>query len=93
VSFVGFFTIFLAPVVGVIIAEAVRKVVRRHRSKLLFQAATAAAALGGLLLPAINLLGSLSFGGVNLLGLLWPVLYVVLITSTIYYRLSGIQIR
>ena len=40
-SFVGFFTIFIAPVAGVITAEAVRLVIRRRRSGRLFLTATA----------------------------------------------------
>ena len=39
----GFFTIFIAPIAGVIIAEAVRWVIRRRRSRLLFRLAAGAA--------------------------------------------------
>ena len=42
----GFFTLFVAPISGVVIAEAVRLVSQRRRSKRLFQAATLGAALG-----------------------------------------------
>jgi len=95
VSVVGFFTIFLAPVAGFIIAEAVRFVVRRRRSKQLFWLAGAAALLGSLPLLVIPILGMLSFGlgyG-SLWGLLWHGLYTFTITSTVYYRLRGINIR
>src|SRR5574341_635749 len=44
----GYFTILLAPIVGVIIAEAVRFAVRRRRSKRLFQTAALATAIGSL---------------------------------------------
>ena len=44
VQFIGFFTILLAPVAGIVIAEAVRLVVRKRRSKRLFQVATIGAA-------------------------------------------------
>lgn len=92
----GFFTLFIAPIAGVAIAEAVRWVIRKRRSRLLFQVATGGAILGGAFLPLMNLLGiTLGGGGIGfgLLSLLWPVLYLFLAASTVYYRLSGIQIR
>jgi hypothetical protein len=97
-SFLGFFTIFIAPVAGVVIAEAVRLVVQKRRSKLLFQIATGAAVVGGLPVLLSALLGSILFLGsrgalTGLVGLLWPGLYLVLIVPTVYYRLSGISIR
>jgi hypothetical protein len=96
VGYVGFFTLFLAPVIGVVIAEIARWVIRRRRSRRLFQMAAVAAVLGSLpalLMLILNILlaGSGSIG--SLLSLLWQVLYVVTLTSTIYYRLSGIQIK
>ena len=100
----GFFTFFLAPVVGVIIAEAVRWVVRRRRSRLLFRLVALATLLGSLprvlvmllaIIGASGLLGdgSAGFRGGFLFGLLWPLVYSFLVTSTVYYRISGIQIR
>ncbi len=94
-SYLGFFTIFIAPIVGVVLAEAVRWVVRRRRAKLLFQIATAGAVLGALPLFLLALFGGLlggRIGGVGLLGLIWPGVYVFLMASTAYYRLSGIRI-
>ena len=91
VSFLGFFTIFLAPVLAIGIAEAVRFAVGRRRSKRLFQLATAAAVLGCLPLLLRSLLG-LFFGGFDL-SILWLGLYAVTLGSTIYYRLLGISIR
>ncbi len=94
-TILGFFTIFLAPVAGVIVAEAVRWIVHRRRAKLLFQLATAGAIVGALPLLLIRLFGVLLGGGIglNLLALLWPAVYTFLVASTVYYRLSGIQIR
>lgn len=92
----GFFTIFIAPVVGMIIAEAVRFVVRRRRSKYLPVIAIVAIVLGGLFIPVANLLFALLNHYVNigagLLGLLWPAVYAALAASTVYYRLKGIRI-
>jgi MFS family permease len=89
---IGFFVIFLAPFAGGIIAEAVRKVIQRRRSKRLFQAVTAAAVVGALF-SASPLLLALLFGSVNLFGIIWMLVYIVLMTSALYYRLAGIQIR
>lgn len=94
-----FFTIFVAPIVGMIAAEIVRRVTHRRRSRLLFQLAAAGAVLGGLPLLVINLLrllGGLAGGdpvgtGI-LLVLVWQGLYIFLMTSTLYYRLSGIRL-
>lgn len=93
-SVMGFFTIFLAPIAGVVVAEAVRLAIRRRRSKRLFQLATLGAALGSLPPLLITLAGLLSggFRGGSLLSLLWHGVYTFLVISTVYYRLSGIQI-
>jgi hypothetical protein len=95
VTFIGFFTIFLAPIAGVIIAEAVRFVVQRRRSKRLFQLATLAAALGSLPILLLLILAVLSGGGIGsyLFALIWQGFYAFTITSTIYYRLSGIRMH
>jgi cytosine/uracil/thiamine/allantoin permease len=99
ITILGFFTIFLAPVAGIIIAEAVRYATRRRRSKLLFQITAGAAALGSLprLLSPL-LIGLLAFSGGGLgsfgfalLPLVWQGLFTFLVTSTVYYRLSGIR--
>jgi hypothetical protein len=95
-SFLGFFVIFIAPMAGVVIAEAVRAAIRRRRSQRLFQLAVVAAVLGGLPLllgPLLPLLLG-GFGGNPgvLLMLLFRGLYIFLVTSTVYYRLSGIQL-
>jgi hypothetical protein len=93
----GFFTIFLSPVAGVIIAEVARYVVRRRRSKRLFQLTAAAAALGSL--PMLLFFGlsalMLTLNGApgGLLNLIWQAVYTFTVTSTVYYRLSGIRMN
>ncbi len=91
----GFFTIFIAPIVGVMIAEAVRWVVRRRRSRLLYQIAAGGALVGSLPFLLIGLIGLIFSGSglYSLIGLIWPAVYTFLVVSTAYYRLSGIQIR
>jgi hypothetical protein len=94
VSFVGFFTLFIAPIVGMGIAEAIRWVTRRRRSYWLWRTALIATAAGAVLLPLISLLsGLLLGGGFSLWGLIWAGAYALLCTSSMYYRLTGIQIR
>jgi hypothetical protein len=94
VSFVGFFTLFIAPIVGMAIAEVVRWATRRRRSYWLWRTALIATVIGALLLPLLGLLGGLFLGGgFSLWGLIWSGAYALLCASSMYYRLSGIQIR
>ncbi len=83
----GWWSIFIAPVAGGITAEVVRWAIRRHRAPSLYITAAVGAVVGGL--PSI--LFALLVG--NFFGLLWPAIYVILITPTVYLRLRGIQIR
>jgi hypothetical protein len=98
-SFLGFFTIFVAPIAGVIIAEAARSVIKRRRGKRLFQAITAAAVLGSLPLLLVRLVSVLAFLSAGqfsffaILPLIWSGVFTFLMASTLYYRLSGIQMR
>ncbi len=97
IPLLGFFTIFLAPVAGIFIAEAVRFVVRRRRSRLLTQLTTTATALGSLpalLFTLLPFLALLSQGGVGLLlNLVWQAVYTFMVTSTVLYRFGGIHLR
>lgn len=89
---IGFFIIFVAAIIGVAIAEAVRYAVRRRRSPRLFQIAALGAALGSLPL-IVSMLFNLYLGYGLLWNLAWQVFYAFTITSTVYYRLRGINIR
>lgn len=89
---IGFFIIFIAPIAGMITAEAVRFVVRKRRSQQLTITAGVAAALGS----TFSILVMLVFlGGYSLLSfrLLWQGLYAFMVTSTVLYRLGGIRIK
>ncbi len=87
------FVIFLAPVAGGITAEVVRAAVRRRRGRRLPLAAVAGFVLGCLPLLGLPLLGALLTGSAGqLLGLLLPLVYVVLASSTLYARLRGIAV-
>ncbi|UCD41585.1 MAG: hypothetical protein JSV69_13610 [Chloroflexota bacterium] len=92
-SRIGFFTIFVAPIAGIVIAEAIRRAIRRRRSKRLFKATAAATALGGIL-PVLSILAltGLTIGITGIFFFIWPVVYTVIVTSTVYYRLAGISL-
>lgn len=92
-SRIGFFTIFVAPIAGIVIAEAIRFVIRRRRSKRLFKATAAATAFGGLL-PVLSILAltGMAIGLTGIFFFIWPVVYTVIVTSTVYYRLAGISL-
>ena len=100
-SITGFFTIFLAPFAGIVIAEAVRRALQKRRSKWLPSVTAGAALVGALISPLSRLVilivisiasgqGTAWLSG--LLSLLWPGVYAALVVSTIYYRLKGIRI-
>ncbi|MBT3390270.1 MAG: hypothetical protein HN413_07650 [Chloroflexi bacterium] len=92
----GFFVIFLAPLAGAGIAEAVRLVTQKRRSKYLFRTITAAALLGSLpiaLFELVLILIAIPEYGLDLsllYSLIWQGAYAIMITSTIYYRVSGL---
>lgn len=96
-SAMGFFTLFIGPIVGVIIAETIRALAHRRRSRLLAQIAAGAAGLGSLPFVFIQLAGLLlaGFSAAGLGGILSVVyqgLFTFLVISTVYYRLTGIQL-
>jgi hypothetical protein len=88
---IGFFGWFLiaagAPTAGVAIAESVRLVTRRRRSRQLFITAVVGVVLGALPIILIQLF----FTG-NLFGILFQVIYLVIAVPVVYSRLSGIQL-
>ena len=95
----GFFVIFLAPLAGVIIAEGSRFITRRRRSKYLFFTITAGALSGALptaigqILALLMFLSQIEFAFGLLLSSLWHGVYVVIVTSTVYYRISGLTFK
>jgi hypothetical protein len=87
VLWIGFFMLLLAPLAGSIIAETVRFVVGRRRSKKLFLAAAAGVAVSCVPMGILMILMTY-WSGLIFLGL-----YGALATSTVYYRLSGISLK
>lgn len=90
----GILVVLLTPTYGIAIAEFIQRVINRRRSKKLFQITAVSIAAGSLPFLLITLFfiifGSIGFG--SLLSLAWQVIYTFTITSTVYYRLRGINI-
>ena len=87
IGFIGWFLIIAAgPVAGITIAEGVRFVIRRRRSKPLYYTVVAGVVIGALpvLLSQLIIL--------NLFGILFQVIYLAITVPTVYTRLSGIQL-
>lgn len=101
----GFFVIFLSPVVGGVAAELVRVGVRRRRGRYLSLVAAGAFVLGclplifyPLLLAGLSLLTGFGGRGAalglgSLVTMIWPLVYTVIGASTLYARLRGISIN
>jgi hypothetical protein len=87
---IGFFGWFLiaagAPIAGTAIAESVRFVTRRHRSRPLFITIATGVVAGALPIVLFQLLA------LNLFGILFQVIYLVIAVPLVYTRLSGIQL-
>ncbi len=94
-TLIRFFTLLLAPAAGVGIAEAVRLVTKKRRSKRLFRLVGLGIILGSLpfvVRTLLNLIFHLSVGVFNpfsLLPLGYQVVYLVMAVPSAYYRLSG----
>lgn len=89
-SGLGFFAFLIAifggPLVGGIIAEAVRFVVRRRRARSLFVTIGAAAVLGALPVVLYFVLGF------NFYALIFQGIYLFTAIPALFYRLSGIRL-
>lgn len=86
-GFFGWFLVFLgSSAAGGLIAEAVRAVTRKRRSRALFLTVGAGVIFGALPMLIMQLLGG------NVFGLLFQVIYLVIAAPMVYARLSGIQL-
>jgi hypothetical protein len=89
-SIAGFFAwiivIAAVPTAGMLIAEAVRFVTRKHRSRPLFITVVAGVVLGALPVAIFNLLT------MNVFGLIFMAIYLFIATPVVFTRLSGIQL-
>ena len=86
---IGFFGWFLiaagAPTAAVAIAEGVRAVTRRRRSRALFVTIVVGVVLGALPIILLQVF-------TNPFGILFQVIYLVIAVPVVYSRLSGIQL-
>lgn len=91
VSGIGFFGWFLiaagAPTAAVVIAEGVRTVTGKRRSRTLFITVAAGVIVGALPIILFQLVLAR-----NLFGVLFQVIYLVIAVPVVYSRLSGIQL-
>jgi hypothetical protein len=87
---IGIFGWFLiaagAPVAGTAIAESVRFVTRRRRSKNLFITVAVGVVVGALPIALFQLLT------MNIFGIVFQAIYLVIAVPLVYTRLSGIQL-
>jgi hypothetical protein len=101
-DFLGFWGLFVAPVVGGGIAEIIRWAVRRRRSRRLPLAAILGGALGVVIYLGFSFLPYLTFilyagnpglvgAGSILIDFIWPIGYGIVILSTMYYRMRGLR--
>ena len=87
IGFFGWLIIFAgAPTAAVMIAEGVRLVTGRRRSRALFITVAAGVVLGAL--PVILY----QVFSLNLFGIVFQVIYLVIAVPVVYTRLSGIQL-
>ncbi len=87
IGFIGWFlVIFGAPTAAVAIAEGVRAVTGRRRSRPLFVTIVVGVVLGALPILLLQVLG------LNLYGIIFQVIYLVIAVPVVYSRLSGIQL-
>jgi DNA-directed RNA polymerase subunit RPC12/RpoP len=98
-SFIGFYTVLLAPAAGVGIAEVVRAVIKKRRSTRLFRMVSIGVIIGGIpyiLIRLFSIYAGFISSSFNLMGLLplgYQILYLVLAVPSAYYRLSGSRRR
>jgi len=94
-SMIGFWGFFLAPVVGGGLAEAIRRAIRRRRSRRMPLAVIGGGVLG--LLPHLwplflVLLYPQGGGFMGLFSVAFPIIYAVLVISAQTARLQGIRL-
>jgi len=89
-SFLGFYMVFIAAAVGggagAFIADVALRAVNKRRSKPLFISCAV-----GVVVGALPVMTVLFFMG-NMLALISLGVYIVIVTPTVYSRLSGIQL-
>lgn len=100
VGFAGYFTLFFAPLAGVVIGEAVRLATGKRRSEKVFKMALIATIIGSLplflyylLVALLSLTSGVSSGIWSFLNVLWYGYYAAVASTSTYYRISGRSLR
>ncbi|MCK6538524.1 MAG: hypothetical protein L6Q26_00590 [Anaerolineales bacterium] len=87
IGFLGWFIIFFgAPTAAMTIAEGVRAVTRKRRSRPLFITVAVGVVLGAAPFILFQLLAF------DVFGIIFQAIYLVIVTPVVYTRLSGIQL-
>lgn len=90
IPLLGWFVIFLGPLAGLVIAEAVHRATGRRRGPYTWLVVAVCVLLGGLPWPVLFLLGWKEIGPIGLLwSILWCVVYLVSAVGTVVARLRG----
>jgi hypothetical protein len=98
ISFLSFFTLLIAPLVGMFIAESTQRLTQKRRSALLVQLIFAGSIAGSIPLLMMRLValaigfqaGSIGLGLV--MGAIWQAAYAVMMVGAVRYRLMGIRV-
>lgn len=98
-SFLGFFTLLLAPVASTLISEAVLKLTRGRSSNSLNKVILISAIAGSLPLAVVDLYRLfliVSFGGLSsisaFLPFIWQIGYTIIMATTLRSRMKGLYI-
>ena len=87
IGFIGLLIISAgASTAGVVISEGVRAVTRKRRSRPLFITVAIGVVVGALPVILFQLIAG------NMFGIIFQVIYLVIVTPIVYTRLSGIQL-
>jgi hypothetical protein len=87
IGFFGWIIVIVgAPAAAAAIAESVRAVTRKRRSKSLFITVAVGVVLGAIPIILFQLITG------NIFGIIFQVIYLILATPIVYTRLSGIQL-
>ena len=87
IGFLGWFIVLAgSSAAGAIIAEAVRAVIKKRRSRPLFITVAAGVVVGALPMILFQLFG------MNMFGVLFQGIYLFIVVPLVYARLSGIQL-
>jgi len=87
IGFFGWLLVFIgSSAAGGIIAEAVRAITQKRRSRPLFMTVSGGVIFGALPMLLLQLLSG------NIFGLIFQVIYLVVAVPMVYARLSGIQL-